>query len=173
MMPLVENMNTAPSAEQGGRFGLPWDVSQWIDKRRLLQWVTEEIEALDWTNAELITYLRAHPDYRPKILLTLLTYAYATGACESGEIVEGCYQDTILRKICGGEPPAPTAIARFRRENRGLLKWSLAQVFKRAFKTKFELDDAFFPAGLRRHVLDAAVARLDVARQLDRGASGA
>src|SRR5262245_37658261 len=169
----VENMNETPAAEQSGGLTLPWDLSQWVDKNTLLQWVIEEIEALDWTNTELVAYLHTHPDYRPKILLTLLSYAYATGSCESSEVAEGCYQDTILRKICLGEAPTPTAIARFRRENRGLLKWSLAQVFKRAVKTKFELDDAFFPAGLRRHVMAAAVGRLDVARQLDRGASGA
>jgi transposase len=169
----VENMNATPEADSSGRLGLPWDLSQWVDKNTLLQWITEDIGALDWTNTDLVTYQRSHPDYRPRILMALLTYAYVTGACESGEIAEGCYQDAILRKICLGEPPTSTAIARFRRENRGLLKWSLAQVFKRAIKTKFELDDAFFPAGLRRHVLDASVGRLDVARQLDRGASGA
>jgi transposase len=173
MMTLTENMKATPEADPSRRLGLPWDLSQWVDKNTLLHWINEEIDSLDWTNTDLVAYQRSHPDYRPRMLLGLLTYAYATGACESGEIAEGCYQDNILRKICLGEPPTPTAIARFRRENRGLLKWSLAQVFKRAIKTKFEFDDAFFPAGLRRHVLDASVGRLDVARQLDRGASGA
>src|SRR5215813_8592365 len=169
----LESMNEPQIADQSGRLGLPWDLSQWIDKKTLLQWVTEEIDALDWANDELVAHLHLHPDYRPRMLLTLLTFAYATGACESGEIAEGCYQDKTLRLICAGDPPTPTAIARFRRENRGLLKWSLAQLFKRSIKTRFELDDAFFPAGLRRHVMDVAVGRLDVARQLDRGASGA
>jgi hypothetical protein len=47
------------------------------------------------------------------------------------------------------------------------------ELFKRVLREKFELGDTLLPAGLRRYLVDAATARLDVARDIDRAASGA
>ena len=41
-----------------------------------------------------------------------------------------------------------------------------------SFGLKARLGDIFLPAGLKRRLLDAAVARLDFARQMDRGGEG-
>ncbi len=150
---------------------LPWDLTEWFDAALLRQWITEAVETLNWSNPELVEYLRAHPAYQPKILLCLLTYAYATGVYDSGEIVRRCERDAAFREICGSHPPDDAnSLSRFRRENRGLLKWSLVQLFKRAIKAR--LGDFFLPAGLKRRLLDAAVSRLDLGRQMDRGNDG-
>lgn len=154
-------------SKQTDRFTLPWDLTEWIEKKQLLEWITEEIENLDWSNPELVDYLKDHPAYRPKMMLCLLTLSYACGIFESEGIVQSCYQDEVFRSICTQEPPTAAAVARFRRHNRGLLKWSLHQLFKRACRTKFELGDSLVPAGIRRYLLDAAVTRLDVARQME------
>ena len=58
----------------------------------------------------------------------------------------------------------------FRRDCRGLLKWALVQLFKRALRAR--LGDFMLPAGLKRRLVDAAVMRLDLARQMDRGYDG-
>jgi hypothetical protein len=104
--------------------------------------------------------------------LCLLTWAYAAGVFESEEVTQACFQHSFLQSLCSNKPPSSTAVARFRRENRGLLRWSLVQVFKRVLKDRFKLADSFWPAGLNLYLADTAVQRLDLARQMDRGSSG-
>src|ERR1051325_4975618 len=112
-----------PPAEE---LTLPWDLTEWSEPAILRQWITESVETLNWSNPDLLEYLRAHPAYQPKILLCLLTYAYATGVYDSAEIVRRCERDAAFREICGSHAPTDrNAISRFRRENRGLLKWCL------------------------------------------------
>jgi hypothetical protein len=155
----------------GNELAMPWDLTEWFDPAALRQWITDEIESLDWANPELIEYLRSNPAYHPKMLLCLLSYAYATGAYDSEEIVRRCEKDVPFREICGSHAPASGhALSRFRRENRGLLKWCLVQLFKHAIKAR--LYESHLPAGLKRRLLDVAVTRLDLARQMDRGAEG-
>ena len=162
---------TAQMIPLGSELAMPWDLTEWCDPVVLCQWITEEIESLDWTNQELIDYLRSNPAYQPKMLLCLLAYAYATGIFDSEEIVRRCERDEALRSICGCHAPASGhALVRFRRENRGLLKWSLVQLFKRAIRAR--LGEFHIPAGLKRRLLDVAVTRLDMARQMDRGGEG-
>ena len=150
---------------------IPWDLTEWFESTQLRQWILEAIETLNWSNPEVVEYLRAHPAYQPKILLCLLTYAYASGVYDSAEIVRRCERDAAFREICGKHAPtAAKSLSRFRRENRGLLKWSLVQLFKKAVKVRH--GDPFLPAGLKSRLLDAAVIRLDLGRQMDRGSEG-
>src|SRR6185436_4960964 len=107
---------------------LPWDLSEWIEKGTLAEWIKSDLESLDWSNPELVKYLKANPGYRPKMMLTLLTYAYATKVYDSESIVRHCDSDKIYRAICENDPPRPNAVSRFRRENRSLLKWCLVQL---------------------------------------------
>ncbi|MBI4325171.1 MAG: transposase [Chloroflexi bacterium] len=152
-------------------WALPWNLCEWFDKAVLCRWIIEEVETLDWSNPEVVEFLRAHPSYQPKMLLCLMTYAYATAIYESEEIVRRCYSEETFRQLSRGRPPEnATWIRRFRRENRGLLKWCLMRLFKRAAKTR--LDEPFLPAGLKRRLLDAALMRLNVARQIDSGELG-
>lgn len=147
---------------------VPWDLTEWVDKDALRQWITEEVEALDWNNAEVVAILRTYRSYQPQRMLCLLTYAYATAVFESDEIIRKCFAEESFRLISGGHAPeTASVVSRFRRENRGLLKWCLVQAFKRAIKAK--ADDVLLPAGLKRHLRDAAVMRLNVARHMDRG----
>jgi hypothetical protein len=151
---------------------VPWDLSEWVDPASLERWIREEIDALDWSNSELIAFLHAHPAYRPKQLFYVLTYAYATGVFESHEVLSVCYTHPHLRALCEGQPPEATELSRFRRENRGLLRWAVSQVLRRAVREKFGLGDALLPAGLRRHLFDHATERLDLARHMDRAGHG-
>jgi hypothetical protein len=61
---------------------------------------------------------------------------------------------------------------RFRKENRAAFKWSLTQIITRTLKSKF-IDVSHvevLPPGLRRHVVENAVERLEIARHMDRAA---
>lgn len=161
-----------PAPRTTDRIGWPWDLREWVAPDRLLSWVKEEVGALDWQNPKLVAYLRAHREYRPQVMLNLLTYGYATGTYGSEDIAEQCYADKPFQQICEKYPPAPTAVMAFRRENRGLLRWCLSRVLRRALTEKYALDDGFLPPGLRKCIADAAVTRLDMARHLDRSLVG-
>lgn len=151
----------------GEQFALPWDLREWFAPTVLRQWITEEIDSLDWNNPELIAHLSTRPGYQPKPLLCLLVYAYATAAFDSDEVQRRCFAKEEYRSILGPEVRWDArTFARFRRENRGLLKWALVQIFKRAIRAKS--GDFLLPAGLKRRLIGAAVTRLDLARQLDR-----
>jgi len=165
-------MASISKLEQGEELALPWDLTEWVKTERLLQCITEEVETLDWGNPRLIAIQRDYPEFRPKMLLTLLTYAYATGVYGSQEITDGCYENETLRSISGGDPPSAQAIMAFRRENRSFLRWSLSQVFKRALRVKFDLGDSLLPPGLKRYLEDVAITRIDMARHIDRGNAG-
>src|SRR6185295_16916535 len=98
----------------------PWDLTEWFDQATLWRWIQEEVETLDWANPELVDYLKAHPSFQPKMLFSLLTFAYATAVCESDEISRRCYADPAFRAICGSiPPPSRNSLIHFRRENRG------------------------------------------------------
>jgi hypothetical protein len=166
-------MTALRPSRQTDRIGFPWDLTEWVRDDTLAEWIRTEIQSLDWDNPLLGEYLRTHPNSHPRLLLTLLLHAYATGIYASEDIVEQCYSNPVFRSICGSEPPTSAVIVNFRRENRGLLKWGLQQILKRALREKYSLGDGPLPPGLRPHVVDAALTRLDLARHLDRSAQAA
>jgi len=152
---------------------IPLDLSEWCEKATLLAWTQELVETLEWSDPNLVAYLRAHPTYEPRIWLKLLTLAYATGIFESEEIVRLCYADETFRSLCAGATPSQKELSSFRRENRGLLKSYLTEILKRALREKFALGKTLLPAGLRQFLAETASVRLDIARHVDRAASGA
>jgi len=167
------NIMTVFQPEEDEKLQIPLDLSEWCEKATLLAWTRELIETLEWSNANLVAYLRAHPTYEPKVWLQLLTFAYATGIFESEEIVRLCYADATYRSLCAGATPSQKELSCFRRENRGLLKSYLAEILKRALREKFALGKTLLPAGLRQFLVETATIRLDIARHVDRAGGGA
>lgn len=154
------------------KFKVPWDISQWTDKATLLKRLEEDVDSLDWTNPELMLFLKANPNFHPRFLLILMSYAYSLGICESEEISELCYRDELIKARAINKVPSPAAITRFRREQRGLLRWLVAQSFKHALRNHYELGDATIPPGLTRLLREAAAVRIDVGRHLDGSVQG-
>jgi hypothetical protein len=155
----------------GDELSLPENLEEWFPRATLRAWLEEESAALDWENPELARHLRQRPNYEPRRLLGLLAFAYSTAHFEAEEIQRRCHTDPDFQAIAGPRwRPEASELTRFRRENRGLLKWALLQVFKRAIRTR--LDDFRLPAGMKRLLLRSATARLDLARQLDAGYDG-
>ena len=107
----------------GEEVALPWDLRNWFEAAVLRQWVSDEFEALDWNNPEVIEYLSQRPGFQPKAALSLLTYAYATGLFESEEIDRKAHDDPEYAAIAGANwKGGARQLTRFRRECRGLLK---------------------------------------------------
>jgi hypothetical protein len=152
---------------------IPSDLGSWVERPLLLQWVMDEVDALDWSNPELLQALRANPGFQPRFLLVLMIFAYALGRCDSEEVVETYYGDSGLKRVFPNQDPSLPGIRRFRRDHRGLLRWCLAQVFKQALRHKFDLGaGTAIPAGLNRLMVEAATERLDAARHFDRSIPG-
>ena len=106
-------------------------------------------------------------------MLVLMVYAYATGRFDSEEVADAYFAEPNLRHLFPAQSPEPAAIRRFRREHRGLLRWGLAQVLKRALRHRFELPEtSSIPAGLNRLMVEVATDRLDAARHFDRSIQG-
>ena len=146
----------------------PSDLTEWVEKQELLSWIVEDVDSLDWSNPELLDFLRANPAFHPRFLLVLLSFSYALGSCESGDVAELYFGEPAVKRIFPGQAPTSNMITRFRRDHRGLVKWCLAQAFKRAIRIRFALGDGVIPAGLRRLATDAAAGRVDLSRHLDR-----
>jgi hypothetical protein len=169
----LEQISVMKEPNRRESLGIPLNVAEWVDADLLKVWVVEEVETLDWANLELQEYLKAHPDFRPKDLLCLLIFAYATSLLESEEIVGALQRQDGLSDLWRGPGPTAKEIGKFRRENRGLLKWGLVQILKRAVQHKFHLGEMRFLPGLRQALVDSAIERLDLARHMDRAAQGA
>ena len=162
------------TAGQQGLVHLPWDLTEWVDHSALRAWVEEEVGRLNWDNPELVSLLKAQPVYHPRMMLTLLCYAYLTSVFESEDVLSACYADPVLHGICGRLPiPRAAAIGRFRRDNRGLLRWLLQQVISRAVQRRFDMAGVAIPAGVKRLIHTNATERLELSRHMDRAAQGA
>ena len=150
---------------------VPQDLSEWIDKSNLQSWVLAEIEAFDWNDPRLRGLLERHPDFYPKELLALCVYAYATGILDSEEISFQCVRGSPLHHIGGRYMHSAKDVCRFRRTNRGLIRYVLTQVLKRATRQRWGFG-LLLPAGLRRLLEQNASERLELARHMDRLADG-
>jgi hypothetical protein len=145
---------------------LPTDLREWFEAETLRPWITAEVDSLDWSNPPVLEYLRHRRDHHPKAMLGVLTLAYAVSIFDIWELAEACRQDAAFRQLSGEwMPDDPAEIARFRRENRGLLKWSLYQLYKRAVRQR--LQETRLPMGVKRVLHEAAAARVILARRMD------
>lgn len=165
---------TEQKAERGSTSGvvLPADIGEWVAVPMVRKWVMDEAASLNWEHPEIQEYLRKNPNFQPKGLLCLLTFAYAVGTFESEEIVARCFREPTLRSFVDGSIPTVAELGKFRKLNRGLIKWALARVFKRAVREHYGLGE-LIPAGIRRAIVDSATERLELARHMDRAAQGA
>jgi transposase len=95
---------------------LPPDLRDWLDEDHLAWFVIEAIEELDlepfYASYRADGHGRAAHD--PKMMVTLLTYAYAVGERSSRAIERRCREDVAFRVICANQVPDHATIARFR-----------------------------------------------------------
>lgn len=95
---------------------LPPDLREWLPEDHLAWFVIESIEEL-----ELGPFYAAYRSdghgraaHEPKMMLTLLAYAYAVGERSSRAIERRCREDVAFRVICANQVPDHATIARFR-----------------------------------------------------------
>jgi transposase len=95
---------------------MPPDLRDWLDEDHLAWFVIEAIEELDledfYASYRADGHGRAAHD--PKMMLTLLTYAYCVRERSSRGIECHCREDVAFRVICANQVPDHATIARFR-----------------------------------------------------------
>jgi hypothetical protein len=122
--------------------GAPHDLRQFLSDRELLNLCLEAVQALNLTGAELDRLKRG--EFRPQMMLTLLTFAYATRVYGSEEIESTLRENASFRYICARKYPDARTIRQFRRFSRAHLEASLAQVFENAWRRAFRPVDTDF-----------------------------
>jgi hypothetical protein len=73
-----------------------------------------------------------HP-FSPRMMLTLLSYCYASGIYASWDIERAIHMDGTVRYICARQYPGWLDIRRFRRQHRELVAESLAITLKQVW----------------------------------------
>lgn len=149
---------------------LPLDLREWVAPATLEAWIEEEILGLDWHHPLVIEHLRLNPEFRPKVMLRLLSFGYATQTFSTREMVSRCHTEPAFASLCEGRVPFPHELTGFRRKNRRLLVKILAGVFSRALHFRFpRMVAGPNTADSTKTLEDRANARLDIARHMDIG----
>jgi len=109
---------------------LPPDLRDWLPEDHLAWFVIEAIDELD--PEPFYTAYRAdghgRAAHEPKMMVTLIAYAYAVGERSSRRIERRCREDVAFRVICANQAPDHATIARFRARHQDALADLFGQV---------------------------------------------
>ena len=109
---------------------LPPDLRDWLDEDHLAWFVIEAIAELDAESFYSAYRADGHgaAAHDPKMMLTLLAYAYCLGERSSRGIERRCREDVAFRVICANQAPDHATIARFRVRHQEALAELFGQV---------------------------------------------
>lgn len=94
---------------------LPPSVQDWLPESHLARYVVDVVESLDLSELERAYAGRGSAAYHPALLLSLLTYGYATGTHSSRKIERATYDSLAFRFIACDQHPDHDTLATFRR----------------------------------------------------------
>ena len=110
---------------------LPQDMREWLPENHLAHFILDLVDALD-LDAILSVY-RAKTDrgraaYHPKMMVSLLIYAYCMGKPSSRKIERATYEDVAYRVLSGNQHPDHDTISDFRQQHLQALSGLFVQV---------------------------------------------
>ncbi len=142
---------------------LPNDLRQWIEEHTLARLVLAAVQDRSVPSAHDPAVADRNGGFLPHILLSLLTYCYATGIYSSTDIELSFTQDSLVRHLCANTYPEAHRSRWFRRDNRQRIQRSLAEVFQRAWCIRYGLEEPTpeAVAACCDHCLDPGVGRQD------------
>src|SRR4030042_1177095 len=100
-------------------FLMPVSLKEWLPENHLVWLVLDAVETIDLSKF----YLKFRSDgwgsaaYDPRMMVSLLLYAYCLGVRSSRQIERACEVDVAFRVIAGNLRPDYSTICRFRSEN--------------------------------------------------------
>ena len=111
---------------------LPPDLREWVERDDLAHFLIDALEVLDLSGAVLNERGSGSEQYPPGMMLVVLIYCYAQGIFSSRQIERATYQHVSVRYLAGDTHPDHDTVAKFRRENEGLLKGVFVQLLRLA-----------------------------------------
>jgi len=111
---------------------LPPDLRQWVPENHLAHFILDAVDSLPLTNLLVNERGTGDEQYPPRMMLSLLSYCYATGTFSSRAIEQATYTDVAVRFISGDTHPDHDTICTFRRQNKQLVAESFVQVLAMA-----------------------------------------
>ena len=123
------------SAREG--FILPDDLSVYIGKKTLVKLILDAIEGLNARASECEATASGKQEFQPALMLTLLTYCYATGVYASTDIELSTQHDQMIRYLCTNSYLNLQVLREFRRYSRDRIKQCLATVLRRVWELRF------------------------------------
>jgi len=113
-------------------FLLPPALQDWLPEEHLAYFLTDAVAQLDL--AALYDYYRAdgkgQTPYHPRMMVTVLLYAYCTGVRSSRQIEKKCVEDIAFRVLAGNQKPDHSALCRFRERHSLALEELFLQVLR-------------------------------------------
>jgi hypothetical protein len=157
-----------PTNGTGAIFPVHIDLRQRVGTTNLLRWALEAPQMVEGGGSDLLQI--RFGDFRPQMMLTLLSFSYAACYYGSEDVERAIETDRTVRYICARIYPDAKAIRRFRRLFRPALDQCLSYVLRQA---AFELNDSEFSEELERQVQSATVEKIELAVVMDRFANEA
>jgi len=124
---------------QPAQDAVPSDLTEWIEKWALASLILDAVQTVDWPESDFKLAASSGYSFRPLVMLTVVTYCYATGVYPSKGVESRICQDEVLRYVCRGTFPSWRDIRQFRRANRRLIRQSLVHAFKAAHQFRSRL----------------------------------
>jgi transposase len=110
---------------------MPPALADWVPEEHLARFVRDVVEALDLRAIE-DTYAeeRGYPPYDPRMMTTVLLYAYCTGTYSSRKIARQLVDSVAFRFLAAGNQPDFRTISEFRRRHGAALAALFVQGLK-------------------------------------------
>jgi transposase len=97
---------------------MPPSLADWIPEDHLARFVRDVVETLDLSAVEAVyTEERGYPPYDPRMMVTVLLYAYCTGTYSSRKIAAKLIDSVAFRFLAAGNQPDFRTISEFRRRH--------------------------------------------------------
>jgi transposase len=110
---------------------MPPALGDWVPEDHLARFVRDVVEALDLSAIEdTYTEERGYPPYDPRMMVTVLLYAYCTGTYSSRKIAGKLIDSVAFRFLAAGNQPDFRTISEFRRRHGAALAALFVQGLK-------------------------------------------
>ena len=118
--------------EPDQRFLLPPSLREWLPEDHLALFLMDVCQQLDLSRitAYYERELRGSPPHHPRMMVTLLVYAYCVGVPSSRKIERRTHEDIAFRVLCANTHPDHKCISEFRRIHLAALAELFVQVLR-------------------------------------------
>jgi len=113
---------------------LPVDMRDWLPERHLAYLIRDMVREMDLSpfHSPYAGDGRRNRPYEPRMMVTVLIYAYATGVFPSRRIARRLHEDVAFRMLSGGSFPRHRTICGFRRRHPGDFRHLFPEVVRLA-----------------------------------------